>query len=146
MTGKFTAAVSLIAMLAILTAVWQWHEKTVAKAAEQKAVNELNISAGAMGNILRLTTVFNLITEDRAREKVQDQYAGEQRRADNHADLQGVSCAAGFVPDSVQRRLLDRANSLRTRTLSTATGGTSDTHTDPVSANERRAPDIRRKP
>ncbi len=134
---RLTAVLSFITMLAIASAFWLWHGKTEAQAAEQKAIQDLNISASTMSNALRLTTVFSVISEGRAHEKLREQQEGEQRRKDNQQDLRTVPCASEYLPESVERRLFNNASRLRASYLSEDTSGVIKPDTNPLPANDR---------
>lgn len=128
---------SALAVLAIVSGA-HFQRSAAAAKSELERVNAALESANAVtGNIKMTIKIFSAITAERANEKERDRQQGETRRAALRDDLQGDRCAAEPVPAAAERRLFERAESIRSGAVPAAARRASSANASTVPTPER---------
>ncbi|MFP1869264.1 hypothetical protein [Lonsdalea quercina] len=113
----------VLAVLASAVAGWVILDNRLLKTELAQARKDGENAATVIGNVQRTMTIFNHISAERAHEKESDRQQGEKDRAAIRASVVGDRCAAEFVPVDAQRRLFEKANRVRSRSVSESAGG-----------------------
>ncbi|WP_338515791.1 hypothetical protein VRB80_21100 [Erwinia aphidicola] len=133
----FYAVASVLTVLAILGGTYFKRAASLARADLERVTGQLNGANTVIGNVQLTMKIFSVITAERVHEKERDRQEGEKRRAALRADLQGDRCAFEPVPSAAERRLLNRAASIRPGAVPADAAGAAPANTSALPTPQR---------